>query len=109
MTAFFIPGVKDDERRTEDVYRTLREEIELELGRLPRRQRIFSLWSRRGRLDCVTEVGLPDPLHGGTVMAIFDMGWQRPFVVFRQDEPGSTDGVREVLACSAYSVREFDA
>ena len=33
MTAFFIPGVNGDEGRSEDVYRRLRREIELELGR----------------------------------------------------------------------------
>lgn len=108
MTAFFIPGVTDDDARIEDVYRKLRRAIELELGRLPRAQRIFRLWSRRGSMDCVTEVGRPDPLRGGTVIAIFDMGPHQPFVVFRQQRPGSRYGVPEVLGCSAYSVLEFE-
>jgi hypothetical protein len=109
VTAFFIPGFAGDPRTIEDSYRNLRKEIELELGHLPRAQRIFSLWSRRGSLDCVTEVGRPDPLHGGTVIAIFDMGSHQPFIVCRQQAPGSLNGVREVLASSAYSVLEFDA
>jgi hypothetical protein len=109
VTAFFIPGITDDGRGAEDAYRVLRKEIEIELGRPPRAQRIFRLWTRRGSLDCVTEVGLPDPLRGGTVIAIFDMGPQRPFVVYRQQQPGSRDGVREILGCSAYSVLEFDS
>jgi hypothetical protein len=108
VTAFFIPGIADDERNIEDVYRRLRREVEIELGRLPRDQRIFRLWSRRGSLDCVTEVGRPDPLRGGTVIAIFDMGPHQPFVVCRQQEPGGRDGVREILASNAYSVLEFD-
>ena len=108
MTAFFIPGISGDDGGIEDVYRMLRREIELELGRLPRAQRIFRLWSRRGSVDCFTEVGLPDPLRGGTVIAIFDMGPRQPFVVCRQQQPGSRDGVREILECSAYSVLEFD-
>jgi hypothetical protein len=108
MTAFFIPGLADNERVAEDAYYKLRKEIEAELGRLPRTQRIFRLWTRRGSVDCITEVGLPDPLRGGTVIAIFDMGPQRPFVVYRQDRIGSRDGVREILGCSAYSVLEFD-
>lgn len=108
MTTFFIPGIAGDERRIEEVYRGLRTEIELELGRLPRAQRIFRLWSRRGRVDCLTEVGRPDPLRGGTVIAIFDMGPRQPFVVCRQQEPGGRDGSREILDCNAYSVLEFD-
>jgi len=109
VTAFFIPGLADDDRGVEDAYHKLRKAIELELGRPPRAQRIFRLWSRRGSVDCVTEVGLPDPLRGGTVIAIFDMGPLRPFVVYRQQQPGSRDGIREILDCSAYSVLEFDA
>ncbi|HUO71022.1 MAG TPA: hypothetical protein VMU39_09610 [Solirubrobacteraceae bacterium] len=109
MTAFFIPGITGDEWRVEDVYDKLRVAIELELGRPARAQRIFRLWSRRGSVDCVTEVGRPDPLRGGTVIAIFDMGPRQPFVVCRQQQPGSRDGTREILECSAYSVLEFDA
>ena len=51
----------------------------------------------------------PDPLRGDTVIAIFDMGQRQPFVVCRQQRPGSRDGMREILECSAYSVLEFDA
>ncbi len=109
MTAFFVPGITGDVRGIEDAYNRLRRAIELELGCLPRAQRIFSLWSRRGKMDCLTEVGRPDPLRGGIVLAIFDMGPQRPFVVCRQQQPGSRDGIREILGCSAYSVSEFDA
>jgi hypothetical protein len=108
VTTFFIPGITDDQRTIELAYRELRRGIELELGRAPRTQRIFRLWSRRGHLDCVTEVGRPDPLRGGTVIAIFDMGTHQPFVVCHQQRPGSREGVREILASSAYSVLEFD-
>lgn len=108
MTAFFIPGV-DGERSIESAYLELRKEVEAEHGRPPRSKRIFSLFSRRGRLDCVTEVGLPDPLSGDTVIAIFDMGPQRPFIVCRQQQPGSQDGIREIIESSAYTVMEFDA
>ena len=109
MTTFFIPGITGDERGLEDAYDGLRKAVEFELGGLPRPQRIFRLWSRRGNVDCLTEVGRPDPLRGGTVIAIFDMGPRQPFVVFRQQQPGSRDGVREILGCNAYSVLEFDA
>lgn len=109
MPAFFIPGIDGDEHRIEDAYATLRKAIEVELGRMPRAQRIFRLWSRRGSVDCLTEVGRPDPLRGGTVIAIFDMGPRQPFVVYRQQELGGRNGVREILECSAYSVLEFEA
>jgi hypothetical protein len=109
MTAFFIPGITGDSRSTESAYHQLRKSIELDLGHAPRTQRIFSLWSRRGSVDCVTEVGRPDPLRGGTVIAIFDMGLHQPFVVYRQQQPGGRNGIHEVLDCNAYSVVEFDA
>lgn len=108
VTAFFIPGIDGDQRSVEDAYGKLRREIELELGRRPRALRIFRLWARRGSFDCITEVGRPDPLRGGTVIAIFDMGLHQPFVVCRQQHPGSRDGVREILGCNAYSVLAFD-
>jgi hypothetical protein len=108
VTAFFIPGIAGDERSVEDAYSEMRTRIELELGSLPSSRRIFRLWARRGPVDCITEVGGDDPLHGGVVIAIFDMGPRDPFVVCRQQELGSRDGVREVLGCHAYSVLEFD-
>jgi hypothetical protein len=109
VTAFFIPGMDGDTRSVEHAYSGMRKQIELELGRLPTARRIVRLWTRRGSVDCITEVGQPDPLRGGTVIAIFDMGLHQPYVVWRRLEPGSVDGVREVLGCSAYSVLEFDA
>ena len=48
-------------------------------------------------------------MRGGTVIAIFDMGPHRPFVVCRQHELGSRQGAGEILGCNAYSVLEFDA
>jgi hypothetical protein len=111
MTAFFIPGVADDDkgRGLEHAYSNIRKRVELDMGRRPRSSRIAQLWARRGSLDCVTEVGMPDPLCGGTVMAIFDMGPHQPFVVWRQPDKGIGDGLCEVLACTAYSVLEFDS
>jgi hypothetical protein len=109
VTAFFIPGISDDAPMLEDAYRDLRTRIELERGSLPSARRIVKLWARRGSVDRVTEVGERDPLRGGTVIAIFDMGPHRPFVVCRQHELGSRQGAGEILGCNAYSVLEFDA
>ena len=109
MTTFFIPGIADDSRAAESAYGQMRQRTELDMGRRPSSRRILSLWTRRGTVDCVTRVGSRDPLRGGTVIAIFDMGPREPFVVWWQERPGSGDGVQEVLGCSAYSVLEFDA
>jgi hypothetical protein len=108
VTAFFIPGIAGDTRSVEDAYAEMRRRVELELGRLPSARRIFRLWARRGTVDCITEVGDRDPLRGGVVIAIFDMGPHEPFVVCRQQGLGSRDGVREVLGCHSYAVLEFD-
>lgn len=109
MTALFIPGIAGDTAAVDHAYARLRRQTELEMGRRPTPRRIMSVWTRRGTADCVTEVGRHDPLRGGTVIAIFDMGWHQPFVVWWQQEPGSLDRVPEVLGPSAYSVLEFDA
>ena len=49
MPEFFIPGVTGDRQRIDDAYEKLRASIALELGGAPRADRIFKLWSRRGR------------------------------------------------------------
>jgi hypothetical protein len=111
MTAFFIPGISgdDDGRATEHAYRDIRALVELDLGQRPTVRRIEKLWTRRGSIDCMTAVGRPDPLRGGTVMAIFDMGVRQPFVVWRTQDNSAGAGCCEVLGWTAYTVLEFDA
>lgn len=109
MPTFFIPGVGHDPGAVERAYHDMSGVIEVEMGRIPNARRILRLWTRRGGTDCITEVGSSDPLRGGTVMAIFDMGLHQPFVIWWQPETGRPDGVREILGCNAYSVQEFDA
>jgi hypothetical protein len=109
VTAFFIPGTSSDANVLEGAYGAMRKQIEVEMGRRPSARRILSVWTRRGSLDCVTEVGLRDPLNGGTVMAIFDMGPHQPFVVWCQQDDQNREAVRDVLRCNAYSVMEFDS
>jgi hypothetical protein len=109
VTTFFIPGVDRDPGAAESAYREMSGVIELEMGRRPNARRIVRLWMRRGSTDCITEVGSSDPLRGGTVMAIFDMGSRQPFVVWWQPETGRPDGVREILGCRAYAVLEFES
>jgi hypothetical protein len=78
------------------------------VGRRPSARRIEKLWTRKGSIDCLTVVGRPDPLRGGTVMAIFDMGAHQPFVVWPEADIWTNGGCRENLSWSAYSVLEFD-
>ena len=109
MTTFFIPGVGSDPGVLEGAYRDMTGVIELEMGHRPTTRRIMRLWTRRGSMDCVTEVGRSDPLRGGTVVAIFDMGPHQPFVVWWQSNAARRVGVREILGCNAYAVLEFDS
>jgi hypothetical protein len=109
VNTFFIPGTGDDRQLAERAYVEMRAALECELGTPPNAKRIAKLWTRRGSTDCITEVGVADPLRGGTVLAIFDMGHQRPFVVWRRPQEGARTGVREILGQHAYSVVEFDS
>jgi hypothetical protein len=109
VRTFFIPGSDDDSQLAERVYADLRTALELELGTRPSAQRIAKVWTRRGGADCVTEVGVADPLHGGTVLAIFDMGQHQPFVVWWRPHGGIPTRVREILSHHAYAVVEFDS
>jgi hypothetical protein len=109
MGTFFIPGTGDDSRLGERAYADMRDTIERDLGFRPNRRRIAKLWARRGRTDCVTEVGQPDPVRGGVVMAIFDLGNCRPFVLWWQPHGSMPAGLPEVLGPHAYAVVEFDA
>jgi hypothetical protein len=105
MPRFFTP--MGDGQAGERIYQDLRRQLEVQMGRLPTNRRIMELWSRRGNLDCVTAVGCPDPVRGGTVTAIFDMGPHQPFVVCRRHSTDPAQQTSEVLGCNAYSVSEF--
>lgn len=105
--AFFIPSTAGG--TGEAAYQRLRRRTELRMGRAPARRRIAELWTRRGNLDCVTTVGAPDPVYGELVLAIFDMGPQQPFIVYRADPANPEQPACEVLGSSAYEISEFDA
>ena len=108
LTTFFIPGLGADHRILEEAYEDMRRQVALDMGHRPNGRRILSLWTRRGGVDCVIEVGQRDPLHGATAVAIFDMGSRQPFVVCWEGDEDPREGVREVLGNSAYEVSEFD-
>lgn len=102
---FFIPT--SDGQAGERTYQQLRRQVELRMGHPPNQRRIMELWTRRGNLDCVTAVGAPDPVWGGIVTAIFDMGAHQPFIVYRQHATDPQQESWDVLGCNAYSVSEF--
>ena len=105
MAPFFIPT--GDGQAGERTYQQLREQVELQMGRAPSRRRIMEIWTRRGSVDCVTAVGQPDPVSGGIVTAIFDMGPHQPFIVYREHPTDPEQQSCDVLGCNAYSVSEF--
>jgi hypothetical protein len=105
MTTFFIPSAAG--QLGEDAYNELRLQTELRMGRPPSRRRIMEIWTRRGKVDCITKVGAPDPIWGDIVTAIFDMGSHQPFVVYRQHSDPRSEDSCEVLGCNAYSISEF--
>jgi hypothetical protein len=107
MTPFFIPS--GDGQEGEDSYQQLRQQTESQMGHAPTPRRISELWTRRGNLDCVTAVGAPDPIGGGIVTAIFDMGPHEPFVVYHEHPTDPQQQACDVLGCNAYSVSEFAA
>lgn len=109
VSTFFIPGTGDDRLLADRLYASMRSALESELGTRPSARRIAKLWTRRGRTDCITEVGMPDPLRGGVVLAIFDMGHKRPFVVWWRASGSASMPVRESIGCHAYSIVEFDS
>jgi hypothetical protein len=104
---FFTP--MGDGQAGEQLYQELRVQVETDRGRPPHRRRIREIWTRRGSLDCVTTVGDPDPVWGGVVTAIFDMGPHQPYLVYRRQNADAGHQSCDVLGCSAYSVQEFAA
>ncbi len=107
MSEFFTP--LGDGQAGEETYQEMRRLTESTMGRAPSQRRIMELWTRRGNCDCVTAVGSPDPICGGIVTAIFDMGPHQPFVVYHQQARDPAQQSVEVLGCSAYSVSEFSS
>jgi hypothetical protein len=105
VPSFFMPS--SDEVAGERAYELLRHQTEVQQGRPPSRKRISELWTRRGNQDCVTTVGAEDPISGGIVIAIFDMGPHQPFISYREDPADPGQQSCDVLGCNAYTVSEF--
>jgi hypothetical protein len=79
---FFVPGVEPGEGRPEAAYRRLCQAVGQTTGSQPGPQRIFGLECRLGGRNSRIEVGQPDPIQANVVVAIFDVGGERPYVVY---------------------------
>jgi hypothetical protein len=104
VTAFFIPdsaaGVD-----AEGAYARIRAAAETDTGHAPRAVRIFRLSFRHEGADLDAEVGLPDPVGGGTVLAILDLGREQPYLIQCSSAGGIPDQV--LVRKPVYSVTEF--
>lgn len=80
--AFFVPGVEPGDGRPEEAYRQLRLAAGQTTGNQPATLRIFGLNCLLGGRNSRIEVGQPDPIQAHMVVAIFDVGGDRPYVVY---------------------------
>lgn len=107
VVEFFVPQLADDQPDDETAYAAICARATADTGHVPQPSRIFRLWSRRGGSDCITEVGLPDPVHGEVVLAILDLGRGLPYVI-HCGQPGSEEeAIREHVGRHVYAVTEF--
>lgn len=107
IATFFVPRLLDDQPDDETAYAAICERATADTGHVPQASRIFRLWSRRGGADCITEVGLPDPVHGEVVLAILDLGRGLPYVIHCGCPGSESDAIREQIGRHVYSVTEF--
>jgi hypothetical protein len=70
---FFVPGTPPESREAEHRYEQLRKAAHTVDGAGPCGKRIYSLSCRYAGRDCVIEVGSPNPVDGGEVLAIFEL------------------------------------
>ncbi len=99
MPCFFIPGIDGNQ---EVEYARLRGVVRDVTQREPRARRIFSLSCRMDGRDCEVAVGQADPVSGGSVLAIFDVGGTEPYSVIVAD-----DAPLRLSKRTIYSVTEF--
>lgn len=78
---FFMPGEEGGRAQTERSYAALREAVAEETELTPRARRIFSISCRLRGSDCTIEVGKPVPTGEGSVLAILDVGGDKPYCV----------------------------
>jgi len=77
-----VPVAQSRRDRAEEAYRQLREAAGQITGSPPAPQRILRLDCRLGGRNSRIEVGRPDPIQGHVVLAIFDVGGERPWVIY---------------------------
>lgn len=104
--AFFVPGHEDEPADAETAYAVIRDTVAVSTGHVPRERRIWRLSARRGGRDCITQVGLADPVSSELVVAILDLGTHMPFAVYSRCAHGG-DEIEELQIRQVYEVVEF--
>jgi hypothetical protein len=104
VTDFFIPDSAPG-MEAEGTYARIVAAAEADIGHAPRPVRIFRLSFRHHGADLDAEVGRPDPVGGGTVLAILDLGRESPYLI----HCSPVDGFRQqvLVRKPVYSVTEF--
>jgi hypothetical protein len=106
VEAFFIPGCTAG-MEAEGVYGRIVAAAAADTGHPPRPVRIFKISFRHCGADLDAEVGMPDPVQGGTVLAILDLGRESPYMLHCRSTAGSSQQV--LVKKPVYSVTEFAA
>ena len=78
---FFVPGLRAGASQ-QDAYRRLSLSATQATGLTPSDVRISGLDCTLGGRAYRIEVGEPDPIQGHVVLAIFDVGGDRPYVIY---------------------------
>lgn len=107
-SVFFLPGLTGPKDDPEEAYAEIRATVALSTGHTALARRIWRLSARRGGRDCITEVGRPDPVTGELVVAILDLGTQKPFAIYTHDAGGGAS-IQELEIRRVYEAIEFAA
>jgi hypothetical protein len=89
----------------EGAYRRIVAAAAADTGHAPRAVRIFRLSFRCGGADLEAEVGKPDPIQGGTVLAILDLGRESPYMIHCDSTGDFSDHM--LVQKPVYAMTEF--
>jgi hypothetical protein len=103
-TPFFVPGAGSAHGASERELRRLWQCAERMTGKTPGSRRIQRIDCRIDGVDCVIEVGHPDPVAGDAVLAIVELGRHLPYGVFTTAD---ADAPALLVGPSVYTVTEF--
>jgi hypothetical protein len=102
VTRFFVPDRTG--RAATERYDAIRQAAQESTGHCPTDRRIAALTCRREGRDLETIVGQADPVCGGTVIAILDLGRHLPYLVHCA---GNEAQQQLLVSKPVYAVTEF--